>query len=257
MQELTPIEKHDNIFLKRDDYYRVNGVSGGKARTCWYLANQGNKKGLVTAGSRSSPQVNIVAHIARSLRIPCHIHTPSGELLPEVDDAVKAGAKICQHKAGYNNVIIARAREDAEKNGFTLIPFGMECNEAVNQTKRQVQDIPFEVKRIVVPVGSGMSLAGILHGLLESETNIPILGVRVGADPVKRLDKYAPYKWRFQCELVKSKYDYHQEYSNPYLDHIKLDPIYEAKCLDYLREGDLLWVVGIRKTAHENNKGIL
>jgi len=245
---LTPIEKNGNIFLKRDDYYQIDGVNGGKSRTCWFLANQG-ARGLVTAGSRSSPQVNIVAQIAKYLNIPCHIHTPTGELSPEVQDAVNTGAILTQHKAGYNNVIIARAREDAIKNNFTLIPFGMECQEAINQTKNQVKNIPSEVKRIIVPVGSGMSLSGILHGLLENQINIPVLGVITGADPIRRLDKYAPYKWRFMCELVKSKYDYHKKYPYFYLNDVKLDPIYEAKCLDFIKDGDLLWIVGIRKTA--------
>lgn len=248
MIKTTPIEKVNNVFLKRDDYFQVAGVGGGKARTCWFLAQ--GAKGLVTAGSRSSPQVNIVAHIARYLNIPCHIHTPTGKLFPEVQDAVNCGAQLFQHKAGYNNVIIARAREDAKKSNFTNIPFGMECQEAIRQTKSQVDNIPSETKRIIIPVGSGMSLAGLLWGLKEKKINIPVLGVKVGADPEKRLNNYAPLMvWKKMVTLVKSGYDYHQEYSNPHLDGIKLDPIYEAKCLDFMKKGDLFWIVGIRKTA--------
>lgn len=235
------------IYLKRDDYYKMAGANGGKTRTCWFLSR--GAKGLVTAGSRMSPQVNLVAHIARELGIPCHIHTPRGKLSPEVQDAVDCGAELFQHKAGYNNVIIARAREDALKNNFTLIPFGMECEEAVRQTKRQVRYIPQGVKRIVIPVGSGMSLSGLLTGLKENNLNIPVLGVVVGADPTKRLDKYAPKNWREMCNLERSSYDYHSEYPSPNLGKVKLDPIYEAKCIPFLKEGDLLWIIGIRRTV--------
>lgn len=63
--ELTPVDKHGDYWMKRDDLYRVAGVCGGKVRTCWNLAQ--GAKGLVTAGSRSSPQCNIVAHIAQKL----------------------------------------------------------------------------------------------------------------------------------------------------------------------------------------------
>jgi 1-aminocyclopropane-1-carboxylate deaminase/D-cysteine desulfhydrase-like pyridoxal-dependent ACC family enzyme len=141
--------------------------------------------GLVTAGSRSSPQVNIVAHIAKTLGIPCRVHTPAGELSPEVQAAVGAGAEVVQHKAGYNNVIIKRARDDAKARGWREIPFGMECTEAVTQTRGQVASIAEAVragaiKRVVMPVGSGMSLAGVLHGLRGHGLTVPVVGVVVG-----------------------------------------------------------------------------
>lgn len=242
--EVTPIEQHGEIWIKRDDFFCVAGVRGGKVRTCWGLVQGAN--GLVTAGSRASPQVNIVAQIARRLGIPCRVHTPTGELSPEVSMAKAAGAEVVQHKAGYNNVIIARARNDAAARGWKNIPFGMECQEAVEATASQVKDIPDGVARIVVPVGSGMSLAGILQGISRSGRRIPVLGVRVGADPEKRLDKYAPANWRKMVTLVKSGSDYHTEAPVQEYDGIQLDPIYEAKCIPLLEPGDLFWIVGIR-----------
>lgn len=244
--ELTPIGYYGDIAVKRDDSYMIAGVSGGKARTCWALAQ--GARGLVTAGSRFSPQVNIVAHIARRLGIPCHVHTPQGELSPEVQAAVNAGAKLFQHRAGYNSVIIARARADARLTGWREIPFGMECEEAVRQSAKQVANVPAEARRIVIPVGSGMSLAGILHGLKERGLNIPVLGVIVGADPVKRLDKFAPPDWRDRTFLIKAASSYHDSDTGK-LRGLTLDPYYESKCLPYLRAGDLFWLVGLRQTA--------
>ena len=151
MSSLTPIEKQGTIFVKRDDKFAIAGVSGGKVRSCWVLAQ--GASGLVTAGSRSSPQINIVAQIARKLGIPCRAHTPQGILSHELLMAKMAGAEIIQHKAGYNSVIIRRALDDAKDTGYTNIPFGMECSEAITQTMLQVENIP-DVKRIVIPVGS-------------------------------------------------------------------------------------------------------
>jgi len=182
--DLTPIEEGDGIWLKRDDLYETAGVKGGKARSCWHLAH--GAKGLVTAGSRESPQVNIVAHIAAELGIGCRCHVPSGPLLPEVEAAKRVGADIVQHRPGYNSVIKARARSDARSRGWREIPFGMECDEAIEQTALQVKKIPKEVERIVVPVGSGMSLAGILHGLYRNKLNLPVL-VSLSA-PIQRSD---------------------------------------------------------------------
>jgi len=244
LMELTPVEQHGSLFFKRDDYFRVGGSCGGKVRTCLALAE--GAKGLVTAGSRSSPQVNIVAQIARKLGIPCHAHTPQGELLPEVLMAGSAGAEIIQHKAGYNSVIIARAREDAEKTGYTEIPFGMECQIAVIETSSQVANIPDDTKRIIMPVGSGMSLAGVLAGLKEYGKDIPVLGVRVGADPTERLDKYAPDEWRDMVTIVEAGMDYDTPAPVTELNGINLDPIYEAKCIPFVEDGDLFWIVGIR-----------
>jgi 1-aminocyclopropane-1-carboxylate deaminase/D-cysteine desulfhydrase-like pyridoxal-dependent ACC family enzyme len=240
----TPIERHGSIFLKRDDLFSFAGVQGGKVRTCAALA--AGARGLVTAGSRQSPQCNIVASIARELGIPCEVHTPQGELGTEVQAARDKGAEVIQHRAGYNNVIIARARESARVKGWREIPFGMECDEAVSQTASQIFPMQSDIRRIVVPVGSGMSLAGILSGMEAQGVTRRVLGVVVGADPRKRLDKYAPDNWREMCELIPAGVDYHKRIEAD-IDGIKLDPIYEAKCERFLNAGDMLWIVGRRE----------
>lgn len=246
LPELTPVQEHGGHFVKRDDLYCVAGVRGGKVRTCWNLAQ--GAKGLVTAGSRASPQVNIVAHIAARLGVPCRVHTPEGELSLEVQAAQLQGAEVVQHKPGHNSVIVARAREDAKAQGYREIPFGMECQEAIEQTRKQVANLPFgEFERIVVPVGSGMSLAGILHGLKDLGQKVPVLGVVVGAQPDKRLDKYAPKDWRDMVSLVDAGMDYHDSVARK-LGQLELDAHYEAKVVDHLQDGDLVWVVGIRQT---------
>lgn len=247
MPELTRVERRGEYYFKRDDTFAVAGVRGGKVRSCWHLAQ--GAEGLVTAGSRSSPQVNIVARIAKRLGIPCRVHVPRGTLKPEVQQAAEAGAEIFQHKAGYNNVIIARAREDAVEQGYREIPFGMECEFAVRMTSQQTENLPKEAKRIVVPVGSGMSLAGILRGMADAGNETPVIGVKVGADPEKRLDEYAPKDWRNRVTLVDSGLDYHDEAKNTEFEGLKLDPIYEAKCIPFLEPGDCLWTVGIRRSA--------
>lgn len=253
---LTPIEARGDVRVKRDDLFAVGGVAGGKVRTCLALARagiaaaEGQPIGLVTAGSRASPQVNIVAHIARHLGVPARCHTPTGQLSPEVIAARDAGAEIVQHKAGYNNVIVARARADAAERGWVEIPFGMECAEAIKQTRHQVGNVPADVRRIVMPCGSGMSLAGVLWGLVDAgRHDVEILAVQVGADPSARLDAYAPAGWRDRVRLVPSGSDYHKPAPVTDLDGLALDAHYEAKCLPFLEPGDLLWVVGIRATA--------
>lgn len=244
---LTPYERRGPVWVKRDDSYVIAGQAGGKVRTCWAMATAPGAVGLVTASARTSPQQLIVASIAERLGLPCRLHVPASKQHSDTLVAsIDKGAEIIEHRPGYNSVIVARAKLDAEALGWTYIPFGMECHEAVRQTSSQVQDIPAGVKRIVMPVGSGMSLAGVLTGLERLGLELPVLGVVVGAEPTRRLDAYAPWLWRDMVELVPAGMDYHKAAPETALDGLRLDPYYEAKCLPFLRPGDLFWVVGNR-----------
>jgi len=242
--ELTPIEVIGNYFFKRDDFFEFCGVSGGKVRTAKILCEKVTT-GLVSAGSRSSPQIKILSCISNYLRLPFIAHTTTGELSDSLKECLKFdNVSIIQNKYGYNSVIIKRAKDDAKKLNYSYIPFGMECIEAIHQTKEQVKNLPFkEIKRIVVPVGSGMTFCGIANGLNELNIKIPLVGISVGANPFKRLKKYLPMFYNnYEIKYSKNKY------SDKILDNdfmgIKLHPIYEAKCIPFLQEGDLLWIVG-------------
>ena len=249
--ELTPIETHGGYQVKRDDTLSVGGQRGGKVRTCLVLgqrAAEDGSGGLTTAGSRHSPQVAIVAAVGAALGLPVRAHVPAGPQTRELTEAERLGAVLIRHPAGRNSVIIARARADAAARQWTDIPFGMECDEAVRQTAGQAASIAAldpPPDRIVIPVGSGMSAAGLLAGLAAHGLSTPVLGVTVGADPTRRLDRYAP-DWREQLTLTASPLSYDQRPQHTRLGELELDPVYEAKCLPYLRPGDLLWVVGHR-----------
>ena len=109
--------------------------------------------------------------------------------------------------------------------------------------------MPRAITRVVIPVGIGMSLAGVLWGMKDCGLTARTLGVRVGANPRKLLAKYAPPDWELMVQLVDSGSDYHQPAATTRLGNVTLDPIYEGKCVPFLEPGDLLWIVGIRRTA--------
>ncbi len=251
---LTPVQERGGYYFKREDFFVCNGVRGAKVRGCYLLVEKELKKdkeikGATTAGSRQSPQINILAKVADHFKIKTEAHTPEGILSDELQKAKEGGAKIIQHKAGYNNVIIARAREASEKNGYINVPFGMESEEAIENTAKQVENIPDAIKRIVVPVGSGINLAGIIRGKIKFKKKFEILGITVGKNPKKLLDKYVP-EWEDHVELKKSGEDYHTSVEAE-IAGITLDPIYEAKCKRFIKKGDLFWIIGIRQTAKE------
>lgn len=245
---ITQIQKINDIFVKREDLYEVNGVNGGKVRTIRNLLKKSGGRGIITAGPRASSQAYMAARFAHHNKIPCRIHMPLGSMTKEMEDAYAHHAEIIQHKAGYNNVLHARAMEDHKNNPeWCHVPLWLRCREMVTSTMNQVVHIPHSVERIVVCVGSGMSAAGILHGLKKSHLGIPVLGVQVGADPIKTLNSFAGFGWHHRMELVdvSKKYKYTDKVKAS-LGPISLDPGYEAKCFELLKPNDLLWIVGYR-----------
>lgn len=247
---LTPVEgltlDWGTIMVKRDDLYiGPGGAIGGKARTCAAIAQ--GAKGLTTACGRSSPQAHIVARVGHALNIPVRIHTPSGKPGSEIDAAIEHGATRVIQSPGHTNVLTSRAKQDATQRDWTYVPFGMETTEAVWQTAGQLGNVSHFTERIVIPIGSGMSAAGIVMGLRMRSLSTKVLGVIVGSDPYKRLDYFAP-GWRSTMNVVNSGMDYHKQPDQTRIADLELDGVYEAKCIPFLQDGDLLWIVGKRMT---------
>src|SRR5258706_4406542 len=101
--DVTPLQQVGDFLLKRDDLFEVAGVRGGKARSCWAMAQ--GAPGLVTASHSTNPQGKIVAHIAKKLGVPCRVHAPArkGKRPPELAAAEAAGAAIVPHRPGPPN----------------------------------------------------------------------------------------------------------------------------------------------------------
>jgi len=241
----------DGVYLKRDDYFNVLGLRGGKVRTAYTLLKKADSDTVVTAGARQSPQIAIVSALSYWLGKTCHCFVPSGEETEMINIARYFKAKIHKVMPGRNSVLIVRAVEFARKRGFCYIPFGMECEEAVEETAKQVQNLPFnKINKIVFPVGSGMSLAGVVTGLKRLGIKKKVLGVVVGANPERRLNKFAP-DWEDYVKLIRVDRQYHEEEGVNEKWGVHFDKIYEAKCLGFVEKGDLFWVVGMRPKLEE------
>ena len=224
------------------NYYRLdkksfNDVYGGKAQIAYEICKK--EKGIVTCGSRDSVQVLTFAQMCDKINIPCYIHIPKGKETEIIKELKNTNANIVYEKVGYNNVLNAHARLNAENFNYKFIPLGMiGCEEAKNiimkNTEQLLLNYP-ETKRIVTVVGSGTTMIGICEYLNSINSNIPVLGVLVGMDSTKNINKNTTYKY---YNLVKSKYKYQDK-----VKHDFLNSIYEAKCMEYLEDGDTLYVV--------------
>lgn len=223
------------------------GCRGSKARTCWLLAQ--GAKGLTTGVGRSSAQMQIVARIGHRLGIPTNCHTAQGEKTPEMKDALNHKAKVFQHKAGYGSVVANRAYEDARhRTDWVCIPPGMAHPTTIQCVRLQVRNVAETpgIKRIVICLGGGANAAGLLWGLRDYKLDIPVLGIRVGGDPVKHIERFGPPYWQNRLKIVQSKYAYTTALDGKSLFGVPLDPYYEAKCMEHLQAGDLFWIIGRR-----------
>lgn len=249
---LTPVEKYDDIWIKRDDKFVISdiGVCGGKSRACWVLAQ--GAKGLCTGSARLSPQQQIVSRIAKKLGIPCRIHTANGEYTAEMKDAVKWGAEIIQHRNGFSQNLATWAAMDAKQLGhrWVSIPFGMESREAIACARNQTRNLPKDAKRLVVILGSGIAASSIMWGLRDLKFDIQVIGVRVGGGDYgrnveRRLEKYAPPDWRRTLKIVQALVPY-TESVEAEVHCIQCDSHYEAKAVPFIQPGDCFWIVGKR-----------
>lgn len=256
---LTPVQRVGPYWLKRDDLFAYAGTNGGKVRALLaFIKANAPKHILVSWCSRESPQQERIARVAKALGLTARIHVPDGPCTPESSLAEQAGAAIVRHKHGRMSVLKARAEKDAEKTGGLLVPWGMECKEAVEATRRQLANLPAEVKRIVVPTGSGVSLAGILWGLQDAPPawrEKPVLAVSVGAAWEDRVARLGPPGAKPLS--VKSPLAYEEPAEQRSLEGVALDPIYEAKCIPFLEPGDLLWCVGRREALAAPTTGVV
>ena len=250
INELTPVEYVNGIYLKREDKFVINNVCGGKARACCQLIQDGINKGykdFVTAGSRMSPQCELVSCLCEYFNVKCHLFMPKGKDTSIINNINKNKlSTIYRTKVGYNSVICKWSKDFAEEHNYYYIPFGMECEENISITRNQVLNIPNNIKRIVMPVGSGMSFISVLNGLTYyNKENIEVIGISVGKDITKTLEKYINTKNKYT--IIKSNLNYEQSAKDYLIGEVELDKIYEAKCLPYLQNGDLLWIVGKRR----------
>ncbi|MEO3851736.1 pyridoxal-phosphate dependent enzyme [Streptomyces sp. B8F3] len=248
--DITPVEEHGGVLVKREDSWSRSGASGAKARAMFTAAE--GAAGLITAGARISPQLERAALVAAALGIPARLHTGHGADTPETLLATAAGAIVLRHRPARLSVIRARYRTDAEARaeaGWACVPFGMDHPAYLTQVTKQAAHLPpAGFDRIVVPVGSGLTLAAILRGLEATGREMPVLGVRVGGDPTAVLDRHAA-TWHGRVTLTASQTPFTTTAAGNRLGALALDPHYEAKTLPYLRPGDLLWTVGIRASA--------
>jgi len=241
---ITPTFRVGDCWVKRDDFFYANGGRGGKCRAAVKLTE--GSSGVVTYGSRTSPQGAYTVCAAASVGVQCVYVCPHGLVTPEMAYVAERGGEVVQIVPGYLSQCRSVANQIAKVREFTMIPLSMESETAVQSTRQQVPgSIPDDVQRVVVVVGGGISAAGISWGLQDIGRQVPVVGVQIGRDPRKQLIRWCPFGRANEIEVVQARDGYHRRAPNVWRD-VVVDPYYEAKCLPFIQPGDLFWIVGIR-----------
>lgn len=267
MIELTPVEEHNGILFKRDDLYAPYGqdfITGGKIRQCRDLVKNNLDyihdkcdSTIATASSIHSPQAPIVSKVAEEFGLKSII----GFGNTTVEKAIKQKAmSVCNtlgselivlsESQGFNNVIYSNLNKLNQTRPFFPILFGYAAKtyreSIVNRIAEQVENVDCDV--LYVPVGSGVTLTGILEGVKTFNKKFRIVALQpFGYDRRKSIhSNLEGYSWEYDYEWIEGDYSYNKLLKKNV--GFELDMIYESKSFDMISfnkdEKSCFWVIG-------------
>lgn len=268
--ELTPVELHDGLYIKREDLYKPfnSPVNGGKLRQCYYLvkAIKDKYKGVISCCSIYSPQGPITAAVAKHFDLKCIIcygSTTYDRLkeLPMPKLAKENGAELrIISKSGIHKILYNKAKKIAEEENLFVVEYGFNIVEYPNimyeAISEQVQNIPNDLDNLVITCGSGITTIGVMLGLHKyNKKPKNIYLVATAPSRKKLIDKVLreneiDIKYKI-IDLFHEKGFKYEKRLEAQHDGIIFHPNYEAKAYNWLinnldinKEKTLLWVVG-------------
>lgn len=277
IEDITPVMKVGEYWFKREDLYipyDFSPVNGSKLRQCQLLVKKNASKaknGIITGTSIHSPQAVIAASVAKEKGYPCEIYYggTTMELLrkkhyPVIAKSLGANISIVS-KMGYTSVLASKAENMAQEHDLFHIRYGFDLRSNldvfVDSVAVQTQNIPNNIKNLVVTVGSAITLVGILYGLAIKENNVDkIYAIGCAPNRIKKIQEYADmiyFEKGIALPIDKIKYidafntikgyKYENTVSEKYY-HLNFHPRYEAKTFKWLKEHPLedclMWIVG-------------
>lgn len=185
--DLTPVEKIDGIWYKREDKFApmgYGGINGTKLRQLIWALNElafkKGKEGVIHGAVSGSPQHNMTAIVCKhfGLRDVDVVGTTDIKGHPLLLKAHEYGAEFVYSPVGYAKTLQKRA-SDLQKSRYPNF-FHLETNITIDHERsgtanlveafhevgsHQVKNIPDEVETLIVPAGSCNSVTSVLYGL--------------------------------------------------------------------------------------------
>ena len=266
MIDLTPVEEYNGIFYKRDDKYAPyeNFITGGKIRQCRdlveknldYIHEKCNST-ISTAASVHSPQSPIVSRVAKEFGLKSIIgfgNTTVEKALKHnmMQKCKELGSELvvlCETQ-GFNNVIYSKLHKLSETRPMFKILFGYAAQShresIVTRIAEQIENVDCDV--LYVPVGSGVTLSGILEGARMYQKKFKIVGLQpFGHDRRKSIHTILEgMTWEYEYDWIMGKYAYNKLFKKNV--GFELDMVYESKSYDMIKfnkdEKSCFWCIG-------------
>ncbi len=254
MSELTRVDDFGGWYAKREDLAEFAGhtlPSGAKVRQYLAMIKQAPDNAILLVGCSADSAMQIyVAYAAAATGRDGYVFVPyRKERSAATVTAMRLGALVTEVKPGYPAVYRARAREFGKECGRPVVRWDLDY--AAQDTVSQVHNTPEDVRRIVVPTGSGLTAAGVLAAVTAAGRGVRVLAVCVSDLANKETilataNKRVGYVDPDLLDVVRPSSKYGQPAAARLPDGSLLDPYYAAKALPYVQAGDMLWVSGRR-----------
>ncbi len=265
--KLTPVEEHGGILFKRDDLYAPYGkhwITGGKIRQCRHLIESNldfikSECGgtIATASSIASPQAPIVSRVAKEFGLKSIIgygnsKNPTAQLAMAECDYLGSELIQLSKTQGFNTVLYSKLKKLNQERPFFSVLFGYAVHthreSIVDQIADQIENVDCDV--LYVPMGSGVTLTGILEGRAKHDKQFKIVGLQpFGYDRGKSVESMLgrPLDWdNFTQHL--GGFSYHRLVKKNV--GFELDMIYESKSFMMMerfmdpKQTNCFWVIG-------------
>ena len=267
--ELTPIHTDSKgLYFKREDYggfTTLDKSSGTKVRAFDnMILKQTNAEYLVVGCSADSLMQVYVSEMAIKHKMKSKIFIPQRKSISKMTKyCYDLGADIDELPSPcYPNHYKKAVRE------FCVDKKVVKWNPQIStlDSMKQVANLPNEVKRLVIPTGSGAIAIGVICGLiLNNRTDVEVILVKVSNAFGGKKEIIESVKSNFDVfedisipniEIVSPSIDYNKEVNYSLEDGTELDPLYSAKAYKWIlenpKEHTLLWISGRRPNLKLN-----
>jgi len=178
-REETPIEEYlvkgTRVFVKREDLYaRPPAPPLGKLRGMRVVLKDMFEKQVRLVGCWDTRVSRLGHGLAAACRefpgmrpIVSYPTKKGAGIPPSIDSAQALGAEVLPLRGNHVGICYTQARKYVEERGGRMLPFGLECSEAVREVAQEAAKTPPELANgtVLLCCGSGVTLAGLLCGL--------------------------------------------------------------------------------------------
>lgn len=220
----TPIEEYTfqgkTFFVKREDLSCLQPLPAlaklrGVYKRMLKLKEQGiTKIGVMdTRVSKSGLGCSVLANEIGGIEVVnFYPHLVSYKECPEVQQKViELGQGVWGLKGGRTSVLYSQAKKICEEKGWYMMPLGLVVNESVDGVIEECNNLTIIPDLIIMPVGSGMMLAGV--SIAMSGKVKKIIGISAGMSPnrqKKRIFDLLGIELPFNVEIIKSEKGYYE-----------------------------------------------